>query len=186
MGQESVTELKASARRRALGYARPGDIVTSELAVWLRNQGFSTVAGFVPLPTEVDVMPTLLALASQGVKIALPRIHGEDLDFIVTDVGTSAAYTISALGTQEPVSGEVVSLSDCDAALIPALACDLSGARLGRGKGFYDRALRKISVRIPRIAVVHDSQLWPAGEIPREDHDLEVTGIATPTQLVVF
>jgi 5-formyltetrahydrofolate cyclo-ligase len=87
--------------------------------------------------------------------------------------------------------------------LVPALAVDRSGARLGQGGGYYDRMLAELAslaqaarhlgsgtaarasaeqVRI--VAVVHDEELLPAGAVPREGHDQLMMAVLTPTRFV--
>lgn len=68
--------------------------------------------------------------------------------------------------------------------LVPALAVDGSGTRLGQGGGFYDRLLAELPVRIAVVAVVHDDELLPPGRLPREAHDRVVPRAVTPTRLV--
>ncbi len=74
-------------------------------------------------------------------------------------------------------------MSQCDLILVPALAVDKVGNRLGKGKGYYDRALAAVS-GIPKYAVVFDSEVLPA--IPAESHDVWMTGAVTPTAIHHF
>lgn len=191
MGQSDDGADKRASRQRALAVAQPGCIATPDLATWLLMRGVKRVAGYLPLKSEVDVRPTLTTLAQADLHIALPRLCGNSLEFIIADtsaindVANSRDFTTSALGTLEPRTGVTVSSADCDAILLPALACDRSGARLGRGGGYYDRALAGLPDDMLLIALVHDAQLWSAGEVPTGTHDVRVHAVATPTQLVI-
>lgn len=74
--------------------------------------------------------------------------------------------------------------------LIPALAVDTRGVRLGQGGGYYDRLLAELE-RLPvrdirAVAVVHDDEVLPAGSIHREAHDRRVHGALTPTRFLDF
>lgn len=80
----------------------------------------------------------------------------------------------------EPV-GEAVKLESVDLIVVPALAADLKGQRLGRGKGYYDRALAKISAKLT-VVVVHDNELYE--EIPTEEHDQPVDVVCSCSELV--
>lgn len=71
-------------------------------------------------------------------------------------------------------------------ALIPALAVDRSGTRLGRGKGWYDRALMKLPARTQLWAVVHFRDVYPKDTLPRFEHDIPVTGAITEHGLIPF
>lgn len=190
MSQETTAQLKARARARARTQLAAGAVACSELAEYLSGLHPHLVAGFLPLPSEVSGISTLITLASHGIDIALVQTDGTNLTFVKVDrdalISQELQTRTSALAVPEPSVGEPVNLYDCDAVLVPALACDLAGARLGRGGGYYDRALTRVNPNVPVIALVHDSQVWPAGEIPCEAHDRRVSAIATSTQLLLL
>ena len=83
-------------------------------------------------------------------------------------------------GLSEP-TGLQAEISAIDLVLVPALAVDLEGNRLGKGKGFYDRALLG-PTQENLYAVVFDSEVLP--QVPSEPHDQQVTGIITPTRAI--
>jgi 5-formyltetrahydrofolate cyclo-ligase len=86
-------------------------------------------------------------------------------------------------GFQEPV-GHEESLSGVDLIFIPALAVDKKGQRLGKGKGYYDRALAQLEDLAPVIAVVFDDEFIE--RVPTEDHDHPVDAMITPSNTVFF
>ncbi|MCD4557623.1 5-formyltetrahydrofolate cyclo-ligase [Schaalia sp. lx-100] len=69
--------------------------------------------------------------------------------------------------------------------LVPCLAVDLSGTRLGQGGGWYDRVLPHVPPHVPIIAVAHDEAVLPAGFLPRERHDIPVHAFLTPTRYAI-
>lgn len=71
-----------------------------------------------------------------------------------------------------------------DLIFIPALAVDKSGQRLGKGKGYYDRALADLEDVAPVIAVVFDDEI--IDEVPTEDHDHPVDAVVSPTSTTRF
>ena len=83
-------------------------------------------------------------------------------------------------GIQEP-TGKAVELASIELMLVPALAVDEIGKRLGKGKGFYDRILASFSGL--SVAVVFDSEVL--GTVPSEPHDQRVVMIATPLRTLV-
>lgn len=190
MADADVTSLKARARARAMSQSERGLHVTPALADLLLTIGARHIAAFLPLPSEVDPLPVLVATADRGAEVSFARVAGQGLQFVCLDPEAVAAGTadisIGELGVRQPGSGRQVRLSDCDAIIVPALACDLGGARLGRGGGYYDRALAGIAATTPVVAVVHDAQVWQAGEVPVEPHDRPVSVIATPMRLIVL
>ena len=85
-------------------------------------------------------------------------------------------------GFNEPV-GETANLTDAELIVIPALAADRSGNRLGKGKGFYDRALSTVADSdIPVAAVVFDQEVLEA--LPAEAHDHPVNFVVTPSEII--
>lgn len=68
--------------------------------------------------------------------------------------------------------------------LVPALAVDRSGVRLGKGGGWYDRALQSLTA--PKVAVVYDNEIFPAHTLPKESHDVNMDGVVTPSGFELF
>jgi 5-formyltetrahydrofolate cyclo-ligase len=87
----------------------------------------------------------------------------------------------AALGLREPARGllDPATLARADLLLVPALAVDRTGVRLGRGGGFYDRALALCAPGTPLVAVVRDGEVLDA--LPAESHDVPMTHALTPT-----
>jgi 5-formyltetrahydrofolate cyclo-ligase len=134
------------------------------------------IASYQPLASEPDVAEFNLWVQSMGKTLLLPRIEGEQLVF------ADGELEMGSHGIFEP-SGFAQSLAQAQLILLPALAVDKSGNRLGKGKGFYDRALSGIS-GIAKYAVVYDSEILDS--IPTESHDVWVTGAVTPTTIHHF
>ena len=126
----------------------------------------------------------LETLGKHGVAVALPAVVEDSLVFHECTPPLTQHLQPGRFGVLEPVSGDVVALSSCDAVLVPALACGVDGVRLGRGAGFYDRALAQADKSALLIGVVHDAQVWPAGSVPREPHDILMSMLATPSRLI--
>jgi 5-formyltetrahydrofolate cyclo-ligase len=82
----------------------------------------------------------------------------------------------------EQGTGKPASLNSADAAFVPAMAVDFAGNRLGKGKGFYDRALD--GNRIKTIAIVFDEEILM--NIPTESHDQKVDAAISPSKLLWF
>lgn len=103
-------------------------------------------------------------------------MNGEDLEWVLFDDNQAR----HPLGMNEP-RGDMVSLSEVDLMVIPALAADRLGNRLGRGRGFYDRALAKLTAK-KTVVVVHDDEL--VNQVPTEDHDAVVQAICTCSEII--
>ena len=140
----------------------------AEVAVGLPciNASPLTVASFVAVRGEIDTEPLELKLRAAGALIAYPAID-MDADKIVFRLSERAALSEGAFGIPEPPS-EAPLAETIDVVLVPALAVDPRGHRVGYGKGFYDQLMPTLGAAI-RVAYVYDFQLVP--ETPNEPFD---------------
>ncbi|MFE5708944.1 5-formyltetrahydrofolate cyclo-ligase [Rhodococcus koreensis] len=138
------------------------------------------VAAYVPMDSEPGSVAMLDALVDAGVQVLLP--------FTVVNSPLSwALYTgpadlsPAAFGLREPTGPDLGpgGLARADAIIVPALAVDCRGVRLGRGAGYYDRSLAMVDGDVPLIAVVNDAELVDA--LPDEPHDIRMTHALTPS-----
>jgi len=161
--------------RAQLSQARPhsSEGLTQQLAAIVSSSGAKTIASYVPLANEPDVSG-FNRLAAQSANLVLPRIVGDTLEF------ATGEQVRGQFGIYEP-TGEAVELASIGLMIVPALAVDEMGNRLGKGKGFYDRVLG--SFRGLSVAVVFDCELIEA--VPSEPHDQRVAMIATPLRTLV-
>jgi len=139
-----------------------------------------TILFFAPLPDELDVWPVLELSLATGTNCALPFFDAEKKIYVAKRLKNLAAdIGIGKFGVREPAAGCVeIPLNQFDLVLVPGMAFDLSGHRLGRGKGFYDRILSTASGI--KCGVGYDFQLLES--IPTEAHDAKVNFIFTPTR----
>lgn len=142
--------------------------------------GARTVACLVPQATEPGSPVLLDALHVAGVRILLPVLAIDlDLDWAVF-TGRSALVA-GRHGLFEP-SGPPLGLDAvrrADVVLVPALAVDRAGHRLGRGGGSYDRALARVRSAVPVAALLFDDELLD--HVPVTDHDRNVSHVITPS-----
>jgi 5-formyltetrahydrofolate cyclo-ligase len=131
------------------------------------------VAAFVPLAEEPGPRDPHSTRFSVLLPVLLPD---NDLDWAVFD----GALTPGRFGLREPVGPRlgVSAVLDADLLLVPALAVDPLGRRLGRGGGSYDRVLARVAGAVPALAVVDEAEVVPA--VPVEPHDRRVQGYLTP------
>lgn len=146
------------------------------------------VALFASLPNELPTTPLLDAAFERGLGRVLPRVAGDDLVFQRMPEGaTLADLVVSGFGVPEPArSWPEVPLSSCALVVMPGLAFDRRGARLGYGRGFYDRAIRHMREerRVRAVAVCMDCQL--VDEAPAGPLDERVDALAAPTLGLVW
>ena len=124
-----------------------------------------TIALFLSLGDEPQTRWLIDALAATH-RIVLPRVTGKAMEFVVYVPGSLRR---GAFGIEEPAGGEVVEPADIDAMVVPGVAFTADGARLGRGRGYYDRYLASEGFRALCIGVCFAEQMVDA--LPAEPHD---------------
>lgn len=134
-----------------------------------------TILSYHPLTSETDLLPLLLMENSK--KWIFPRIDGESLT--LHRWTQEAIWRTGPFGILEPDPDQwpTVGHETIDLALIPALAFDRNGNRLGRGKGFYDRLLASSGFRALKIGIVTERFLLP--QVPMELHDISMDLVVT-------
>jgi len=149
--------------------------IPSQLEKWEAWIDADTVCAFAALPGEPDPLTPW----PEGKSIALPRVDGEIL--VPHVVESPADLRPGCFGILEPSVDAPVAGNAFDVILVPGLAFDQSGRRLGRGRGYYDRFLAGTSGL--RVAVCFDWQL--VDTIPVEPHDLAMDAILTPSKIII-
>jgi len=141
-------------------------------------QSARTILFFAPLPDELDVWPLLEKLLPAKKICALPAFDAAVQFYSsrrVTNLETD--IVTGKFGISEPLAScEEIPLDRFDLVLVPGLAFDVNGNRLGRGRGFYDRILSVASG--VKCGVAYDFQLLE--EVPTEPHDVGVNFVITP------
>ena len=138
-----------------------------------------TILSYHPLTSETDLLPLLQKEITK--EWVFPRVDGESLT--LHRWTQEAIWRTGPFGILEPDPEQwpVVSHETIDLALIPALAFDRNGNRLGRGKGFYDRLLASSGFRALKIGIVTERFLLP--EIPTETHDISMDLVVTESRI---
>lgn len=133
------------------------------------------VMAYWPLPDEVDIRPLVRWLVAQGKTVVLPKVTGSETmelrRYVSDDDLVEGAYHI-----QEPVGLRFTSYDDIGMVLVPGMAFDAAGHRLGRGRGYYDRFLPAIP-KAYRMGVCFPFQR--VAEVPTEQHDVCVEEVCS-------
>ena len=108
----------------------------------------------------------------------LPRVNGVNLDILPYD---RSRLQLGAFHIEEPAGDDVTGIDSIDLVVVPAVAYDPRGNRVGRGKGYYDRMLG--GCRATKVGVAYDFQL--VDEIDAEPHDVKVDIVITENSYII-
>lgn len=177
---QSKQELRKNARARRAELAR----ALPDFAEWIVKfadeiaMPASTTLGFYwPLRDEADPRLLAEAFAARGHELALPRIPAKDAPLGFHRWRQSDATLVNAFGITEP-------LEDADAVtpsvvLVPLLAFDAEGYRLGYGAGYYDRTLEAIKAKMRALAIGIAYSGQEVSELPRRSYDQKLDAVLT-------
>lgn len=161
--------------------ARGNDAICRRLAALPDYQNASRLMAFLNMSHEVSLDSLLREALREGKEVYVPhcvaRGHMEAVRLVSLDEVTQGAY-----GIREPLHRETyVSPTDMELIIVPGLAFDADGHRLGRGAGFYDRYLARTPAAAI-AAVAWDIQI--VSQVPTEGHDAIMPTIVTPTRCI--
>lgn len=151
--------------------AQASRLLLVQLSDLVRTKHPAVIATYEPFGSEPGVhldrpLPERLASAGGALHVLVPILMADnDLDW--RDWNDPSGR----LG--------VTAIAEADLVIVPALAVDRTGVRLGRGGGSYDRALARVRPGVPIIALLHDGEV--AHSLPAQPHDCRVTAVMTPT-----
>jgi 5-formyltetrahydrofolate cyclo-ligase len=187
--QDELSTRKASVRRLVLSRrtrldeaqrAAAGGGVAEAVLSLPEVTGASAVLGFASFGTELPTDPTMDALLAAGKRLLLPYVDGRRL--CAAEVSSVADLAPGYRGIREPILRTPVDLDAARAVLVPGVAFDASGRRLGYGGGFYDGLLADVPREVPRIGLCFDLQI--VEEVPAGDGDERVELIVTERRVI--
>ena len=170
--RDDIRELKALCTPEQL--AAMSEVVVSSIVFGGQWSVASTILLYYPLPDEVDVRPLIRQAHQAGHRVLLPVVVGEELELRLYEGEES--LRVGAYNIMEPV-GPLFPLEDYDQielAIVPGMAFDAMGNRLGRGKGYYDRLLPLLP-HAYKIGVCYPFQF--VADVPSQEHDVRMNEV---------
>lgn len=182
----SAPDAKAALRKRALLAARAsaaaygdaaGERVARSFTAQISLPPEAVVSGYAPLKSEIDPMPLLKRLAQRGHVVTLPFVAGPDRPLSFKRWRPGEPLLAGQFGARGPHAA--AQTLEPDLLIVPLVAFDSDGYRLGRGGGFYDRTIAELKAKKPvqTIGLAFSAQLIL--EVPRESHDERLDWIVT-------
>jgi 5-formyltetrahydrofolate cyclo-ligase len=175
--QQIRARLKALTPEQRAAASEQACALLEQQAVWKKAQ---LIFFYAPLPEELNIWPLLRDSLAVGKTVALPRFDPATQRYVACQVADLAKdLNDGQFGIREP-GGHCIAVppNRLDLVLVPGVAFDQHGRRLGRGKGFYDQLLA--FVRGTTCGVAFDEQIVET--IPVEPHDVHLNCILTPTR----
>ena len=168
------TELRREirARKRAMTEAEIEDRSAKLAQLFFASRAYQnakTIYGYLPYNQEVRTVPMLERALKDGKKVAVPKVYGDEMKFLYLDDLTAVAKGYA--GIPEPIADEPVAQDETALVLMPGLAFDPQGHRIGYGGGFYDKFLAA-EPNHPTLALCYEFQMLPKLDV--EDHDIPV------------
>lgn len=189
MDENAESNSKAALRRqlrqaRVIRETNPAEAarLSQQLGQFCIDNKISRAAAYFPIQGEPDIREFLTWALHQGLDLMLPTVTGQNLHWVKFDGNT----VFGELGFEE-ATGKPAKLADAEVVFMPAMAVDLAGNRLGKGKGYYDRALDQFrgQKRRPKlVAVVFEEEVLLS--VPTEKHDQPIDAAITAAKLIWF
>ncbi len=182
--REAKQRIRAAAKQdRAAAFARSGSAAAERLAeiglAFAGAPGTAIVSGFNAIGDEIDPLPLLTKLIHEGHPACLPVIEGKGLPLRFRAWKPGDPLNAGVWGIHEPLPSAPA--LDPDVLLVPLLAFDAHGYRLGYGGGFYDRTLAGLRMRkrVVAIGLAFDEQRIDA--VPHTTNDQRLDWVLTPS-----
>ncbi len=179
-----ISEQKAAARtvgfaRRKAAHEARGDRAnhaTEHLLSYLADKGDGLViSGYMPIRTEIDVLPAMTALHGLGHRICVPVIVRPGLPLSFREWTPKCEMVNGAFGAKVPAGGDWLAP---EVLIVPLVSFDMQGFRLGYGGGYYDRSLELLRKKKSTLAVGY-AYAGQLGEVPVEITDQRLDAMVT-------
>ena len=144
----------------------------------------SLVLTYMGFGSEIETQPFFERIISDGKIAVLPRVDRVSQSLVLHSARSIAELVASKWGIREPASdAPVLSISEIEFVLIPGVAFDRSGNRLGYGRGFYDKLLSTENPALARVAAGFSCQI--VDQVPVGSRDQKMDGIITENEIIV-
>ncbi|TDK41074.1 5-formyltetrahydrofolate cyclo-ligase [Antarcticimicrobium luteum] len=173
---------KAAFARRRAAHAAAGPGPAGHLSAVLAGFRAVPLAGYLPIRTEIDPRPAMAEAAAHGV-VGVPVIEAAGQPLRFSHWTPDCALVDGPFGAQIPA---VAAFFEPEILIVPLVAFDAQGNRLGYGGGFYDRTLEQLRSRRATLAIGFAYDAQEDAALPLEDTDQPLDMIVTETRVLSF
>ncbi|TCL10021.1 5-formyltetrahydrofolate cyclo-ligase [Shimia isoporae] len=182
-----LTAIKAEARkaafaRRKKAYQSAGPAQSAHLSEILAGYRGVSLAGYMPIRTEISPLPAMAEAAAHG-PVGVPVIQGEAMPLEFSRWEPGCALRDGPFGAKVPLDDDFF---EPEIVIVPLVAFDARGGRLGYGGGFYDRTLERLRARRATLAIGFAFDAQEAGELPLEPTDQPLDMMVTESRIIEF
>src|SRR6476659_10313407 len=187
---DSISELKSVIRKDAIlrrdalpaaERAKAAEIIATRPFPVAMNAGM-IVSGFMPLKTEINPLPLMRSLAAQGARLALPAIDGRGKPLIMRAFAFGDELASGQWGIREP-KADTPDVAP-DILLVPLLAFDRTGHRIGYGAGYYDMTIARLRSIKPLIAAGIAFAAQEVEQVPVTPRDARLDLVLTERDVI--
>ena len=150
----------------------------------IKPQDKTVVSGFWPIRDEVDIRPLLIQLNKANLICSLPVVTSKQQPLVFRKWQLGEALKEGERGLHQP--SEEAPLVSPKILIVPLLACDRDGYRLGWGAGYYDRTLEKLRAASTVVAIGVGFSLQQVDKVPRDRHDQRLDFMVTEKGVIEF
>ena len=169
-----IKELKSKLSKSEIQAASSQVKTKIESSLWFKNA--THILTYASLPDELGTSLQLIDWMKTKY-VYLPRVNDKDLEILL-----ATETRIGSFNIEEPIGDNIININNIDLIIVPGVAFDYHGTRIGRGKGFYDRLLSNSNAL--KIGIGYDFQVLD--KIPSEPHDITMDAIITPNNFILL
>lgn len=179
---KSAARAAAFERRKLAHQTHRAGGAAAQLSAVLAGYRGVPLAGYMAMRTEIDPLPAMAEAAAHG-PVGVPVIQGRDLPLKFRRWEPDCAMVEGSFGAWVPQEGAWI---EPEILIVPLVAFDRTGGRLGYGGGFYDRTLEMLRARRPTLAIGFAYSAQEAASLPLEPTDQPLDVIVTENEVLSF
>ena len=183
MEKKIIRKSALLAREKAHSYTNDNNATSLLIDALVCFPMVEVVSGYMPIKTEISPLEAMKKLVIAGKRLCLPVVQSAGTPLVFREWSPSSVMVKGAFGAQIPKYG---TLLKPELLIVPLVAFDRRGARLGYGGGFYDRSLERLRSEKPTIAVGFAYSSQEVEKVPTERTDQQLDLVVTENEIIDF